>query len=212
MQADRRSANMDPEGLRSDAELNDALSLIHSSSAAGESMRDKFKLDVEVQSDGSNFSAGEKQLLSLLRALVRGCKVLVMDEATSSVDPETDALIQRIIQTEFSQVTVSAGRTREVWTGAADAAAPLHCTSAADGSILRQDPGHGCRNSGRGAYKCSETAGAARSQHADVQYDTPMRLFDTPGSIFRSLCDVKKISRKDLLQIQADAASTNRRG
>jgi predicted ABC-type transport system involved in lysophospholipase L1 biosynthesis ATPase subunit len=47
------------------------------------------------------------QIVSLVRALVRGCKILILDEATSSVDPETDALIQRIIQTEFSDVTVS---------------------------------------------------------------------------------------------------------
>lgn len=47
------------------------------------------------------------QTVSLVRALVRGCKVLILDKATSSVDPETDALIQRIIQTEFSDVTVS---------------------------------------------------------------------------------------------------------
>lgn len=45
-------------------------------------------------------------VVSLIRALVRGCKVLLLDEATSSVDPETDAVIQRIIQTEFSDVTV----------------------------------------------------------------------------------------------------------
>jgi ABC-type multidrug transport system fused ATPase/permease subunit len=56
---------------------------------------------------GSNLSAGEKQLISLLRALVRGCKVLIMDEATSSVDAETDAVVQRIIQREFADVTVS---------------------------------------------------------------------------------------------------------
>ena len=101
------SQNIDPEGLRSDAELNDALALVNASPSASESIRDKFRLETEVDAEGSNFSAGEKQLLSLIRALVRGCKVLILDEATSSVDPETDGLIQRIIQTEFADVTVS---------------------------------------------------------------------------------------------------------
>lgn len=48
--------------------------------------------------------------MALIRALVRGCKVIVLDEATSSVDPETDALIQKIIQTKFSDFTVSIAR------------------------------------------------------------------------------------------------------
>ena len=110
--------NLDPLSLRTDAQLNDALNLIHSNPSASHSLREKFRLDASVSADGSNFSAGEQQLrkssmhdvltiVGLMRAIVRNCKVLLLDEATSSVDPETDALIQRIIQTEFSDVTVS---------------------------------------------------------------------------------------------------------
>ena len=46
-------------------------------------------------------------LVALIRALVKGSKILVLDEATSSVDSETDALIQRVIQTRFKEITVS---------------------------------------------------------------------------------------------------------
>jgi ABC-type multidrug transport system fused ATPase/permease subunit len=55
---------------------------------------------------GSNYSAGEKQLLALCRALVKNSRVIVLDEATSSVDVETDAKLQRTIQTEFASSTL----------------------------------------------------------------------------------------------------------
>jgi ATP-binding cassette subfamily B protein len=51
-----------------------------------------------VRERGSNFSGGQRQLLSLARVLVYRPKILVMDEATSSIDTETEALIQDALE------------------------------------------------------------------------------------------------------------------
>jgi ATP-binding cassette subfamily B protein len=49
----------------------------------------------DLRERGSNLSAGQRQLLSFARALAHGADVLVLDEATSSIDSETEALVQR---------------------------------------------------------------------------------------------------------------------
>jgi ATP-binding cassette subfamily C (CFTR/MRP) protein 1 len=64
------------------------------------------KLDELVAEGGDNFSAGQRQLICIGRAILRKPKILVMDEATASIDAETDDFIQRMIRLKFKDCTV----------------------------------------------------------------------------------------------------------
>ena len=66
---------------------------------------DHLTCDELVQEGGSNFSAGTRQMLVLARALLQSSKVLVLDEATSSISPEIDARIQKVLAAQFANVT-----------------------------------------------------------------------------------------------------------
>ena len=59
-----------------------------------------------VSDEGENWSAGQCQLFCLGRVLLKRNKILVLDEATASIDSATDVILQRIIRQEFSECTV----------------------------------------------------------------------------------------------------------
>ncbi|KAF8207123.1 hypothetical protein K438DRAFT_1962751 [Mycena galopus ATCC 62051] len=107
---------LDPFGRYEDARLWDALRrsfLVDSGTSTpisslehGEQTQHRIDLDTVVEIDGANLSVGERSLLSLARALVKDSKVVVLDEATASVDLETDHKIQTTIQTQFKHNTL----------------------------------------------------------------------------------------------------------
>ncbi|KZV63091.1 P-loop containing nucleoside triphosphate hydrolase protein [Peniophora sp. CONT] len=96
--------NLDPFGEHDDATLNAALrsaGLYALQKDIEETDVARITLETQVASGGGNLSVGQRQVLALSRALVRGSKLLILDEATSSIDYETDAVIQTSLRTEL---------------------------------------------------------------------------------------------------------------
>lgn len=93
--------NLDPFDQHDDATLNDALRAAGLFSLQSEMEKGRITLDSTINSGGGNLSVGQRQILALARALVRGSKLLILDEATSAIDYKTDSIIQSSLRNEL---------------------------------------------------------------------------------------------------------------
>ncbi|BGP58401.1 hypothetical protein JCM8202_001904 [Rhodotorula sphaerocarpa] len=93
-------SNLDPTDEHDDATLWNAVKRCGIANSS-----QNISLETPVASSGSNFSQGQRQLIGLARALVRSSKIIIMDEATASLDNESDQLVQKVIREEFSGCT-----------------------------------------------------------------------------------------------------------
>ncbi|KAK3137193.1 hypothetical protein QOZ80_5BG0449000 [Eleusine coracana subsp. coracana] len=139
--------NLDPLGQFSDKTIWEVLDKCQLLEAVQEKENG---LDSIVVEDGSNWSMGQRQLFCLGRALLRRCRILVLDEATASVDNATDVILQKTIRTEFNDCTVI--------------------------TVAHRVPT---------VMDCSMVL--AMSDGKVAEYEQPMKLMETEGSLFREL-------------------------
>ncbi|KAJ8436588.1 hypothetical protein Cgig2_031529 [Carnegiea gigantea] len=95
--------NLDPLSEHTDQEIWQVLEKCQLRDAVQEK---EGGLESLVLHDGSNWSMGQRQLFCLGRALIKRRKILVLDEATASIDNTTDAILQKTIRREFADCTV----------------------------------------------------------------------------------------------------------
>ena len=95
--------NLDPENKATDSELIDILKLASLGNLLDRNIKG---LNQQIEDKGQNLSSGEKQLICICRAIIRNCKIILMDEATANIDIKTEETIQRLINDKFRYATV----------------------------------------------------------------------------------------------------------
>lgn len=127
-------------------------------------------LETQVSPGGSNFSQGQRQLIAMARALLRRSSIIVLDEATSSIDFATDAKIQAAIREEFNDSLLLTGMAILVPTS-------LHFTDT---------PGSAVAHRLRTVIDYDRLVVLDKGKLAE--FDTPYNLIRKEGGIFRNMC------------------------
>ncbi|KAF7338908.1 hypothetical protein MSAN_02214100 [Mycena sanguinolenta] len=145
-------ASPSPEGSRAPSRVEiEQEGTVDSASTAVIDKKTTVSLDTQVSAGGANFSQGQRQLIAMARALLRRNSIVILDEATSSVDFETDIKIQTTIREEFTDSLLLTVAHR------------LNTIIDYD-KLLVLDKGK------------------------LVEFDTPLRLIEKDGGIFRNMC------------------------
>ncbi len=101
--------NLDPWNEIPDEELEDLVTRFGLKDLVAHEMQDGTTcpvLEMEVKSEGQNLSVGAKQVICIIRAVLRKNKIVLLDEATASIDVLLEQRIQRLMAEEFKDATM----------------------------------------------------------------------------------------------------------